>query len=295
MNDIARLKLQDNSKRIESILDRLLSRENFQCKSHNDRLISAMRYAILNGGKKLRSFLLVECAALFEFYDPVVLQIGAAIECIHCYSLIHDDLPSMDDGHIRRGKPTVHIKYDEATAILSGNSLLTYAFEIIFSPKTKLEDKIRCELAFSLSCSSGAKGMLGGQMMDVQDEYPDENNPFIVPEMKTGALMRFACEAGAIIANASQEDKIRLRNFGNNLGIIFQLVDDILDFKSNTHKVDKKSMKNATNKKNCLIKIKGEQWIKQEIDKQTNSAIDILSCYGKKSQPLIEFARFLSS
>ncbi|MBY7649532.1 MAG: polyprenyl synthetase family protein [Candidatus Liberibacter europaeus] len=295
MESVLQLKLQNNSKLIESLLDILLSSESLNYKTNStDILLSAMRYSILNGGKKLRSFLIAECAALFGFNDPVVLRIGAAIECIHCYSLIHDDLPAMDDGHIRRGKPTVHIKYDEATAILAGNSLLTYAFEILFSPDTRLEDRIRSELALSLSRNSGMNGMLGGQIMDLKDEIPDENNIFIIQKMKTGSLMRFACEAGAIIANANQEEKTRLCRVGENLGIIFQLVDDLLDFENDLH-TSKKSTKNATTQKHCLIKLKGKHWIEQEIIQRTKNTIDILNHYGKKAHYLIEVTRFLSS
>ncbi|MBA5723843.1 polyprenyl synthetase family protein [Candidatus Liberibacter sp.] len=295
MSDAFRLKLQENSKRIGSLLDDLLF--NQFCHSGEYRiegLISAIRYATLNGGKRLRSFLVVECAALFGFNGPAVLHVGAAIECVHCYSLIHDDLPAMDDGHIRRGKPTVHIEYDEATAILAGNSLLTYAFEIIFSPEIELKDGIRSDLALLLARSAGLDGMLGGQMLDMQEEFLDETSIFTLLGMKTGALMRFSCEAGAIIAGVGNDERIRLRNFGENLGIIFQLADDLLDLDNCQKNLEKISIKNATSKKNSFVRLKGSDWIKKEITRRTVETLKILECYGQKAQSLRELTNFLS-
>lgn len=291
MNDDLLLKLQENSQKIESLLNDLLSHQSFYL---NDRLRSAIRYAIL-GGKNIRSFLVAECASLFGLSNPTVLRVGAAIECVHCYSLILDDLPSMDNGYIRRGKPTLHLQYDEATAILAGNSLLTYAFEIICSPETQLKDSIRSELTLSLARNAGIQGMLGGQMLDIQNEFLDEKQLLTIQEMKTGSLMRFACEAGAIIAHANQEEKARLRYYGENLGIVFQLVDDLLDFEEDCATIEKKSAKNATTKNNSFVKIKGQEWIKQEIDQYNKKMIKILSSYGKKAQSLIDIMHFVSS
>ncbi|MFV0256548.1 polyprenyl synthetase family protein [Candidatus Liberibacter solanacearum] len=291
MNDDLLLKLQENSQKIESLLNDLLSHQSSYL---NDRLRSAIRYAIL-GGKNIRSFLVAECASLFGLSNPTVLRVGAAIECVHCYSLIHDDLPSMDNGYIRRGKPTLHLQYDEATAILAGNSLLTYAFEIICSPETQLKDSIRSELTLSLARNAGIQGMLGGQMLDIQNECLDEKQLLTIQEMKTGSLMRFACEAGAIIAHTNQEEKARLRYYGENLGIVFQLVDDLLDFKEDCATIEKKSSKNATTKNNSFVKIKGQEWIKQEIDKYNKKMIKILSSHGKKAQSLIDIMHFVSS
>ncbi|MBL0849274.1 MAG: polyprenyl synthetase family protein [Candidatus Liberibacter ctenarytainae] len=290
MEDTIKIKLQEHSRRIEVLLDNLLSHES----SRPKQLLSAMRYAILNGGKKLRSFLVVECSSLFGCYHPIALRIGAAIECVHCYSLIHDDLPAMDNGRIRRGKPTVHLQYDESTAILAGNSLLTYAFEIIFSPEFQLDNKIRSELALSLARNSGLIGMLGGQMLDIQDEPLDENNPFIVQQMKTGALMGFSCAAGAIISQEDQEHRERLDCFGQNLGIIFQLVDDLLDLED-PHKTDKHSINNSTTKKNSFITLKGREWVQQEIDKRIEKTLKLLDNYRTKARSLRDIVHLFSS
>ncbi|MEG8099531.1 polyprenyl synthetase family protein [Candidatus Liberibacter brunswickensis] len=296
MNNTLLSKLQENSARVDNLLDKLLSDTSCHItKQHNDRLLSAIRYA-LHGGKKIRSFLATECYSLFNTdKHSTALRIGAAIECVHCYSLIHDDLPAMDNGYIRRGKPTVHIQYDEVTAILAGNSLLTYAFEIICSPETKLEDSIRSELIISLTRNIGIQGMLGGQMLDIQDKFIDEKHMFMIQEMKTGALMRFACEVGAILAHASEEEKDRLRFFGENLGIIFQLVDDLIDFEDNNSKTKKNSAKNATNKNNSFVKIKGKKWIEEEINRINQRITKVISSYGKKSQFLIEIVNYISS
>ncbi|XCD38615.1 polyprenyl synthetase family protein [Candidatus Liberibacter asiaticus] len=287
-------KLQENSKRIDTILDDLLLQTASHMQTqHNDRLLSAIRYALL-GGKKIRSFLDTECASLFNVNHLTALRVGAAIECIHCYSLIHDDLPSMDNGYIRRGKPTVHIQYDEVTAIIAGNGLLTYAFEIISSPKTQLKDNIRSQLMLSLTHNIGLQGMLGGQMLDIQDEFIDETQVFMIQKMKTGALMCFACESGAIMAHASQNEKERLRCFGENLGIIFQLADDLLDCEEDLQKIEKKSIQSAVTKKNSFVKIKGKKWIKKEIDRRKQQVIEIISPYGEKAQSLIELAHYIS-
>ncbi|AKK20650.1 polyprenyl synthetase family protein [Candidatus Liberibacter africanus] len=294
MNDDLLSKLQKNSTIIDKILDELLLHTSCHMQTqHNDRLLSAIRYALC-GGKKIRAFLVTECASLFKTNYLTALRIGAAIECIHCYSLIHDDLPAMDNGHTRRGKPTVHIQYDEVTAILAGNSLLTYAFEIICSPETQLDDKARSELMLSLTRNIGLQGMIGGQMLDIQDEFIDEKQMFMIQKMKTGKLMGFACEAGAIIANTSQEEKQRLRCFGENLGIIFQLVDDLLDFADDSFKTTKKSSKNATTKNNSCVKIKGKEWVKQEIHRRNKKILEIMDSYKEKSQFLIKLSNYIS-
>ncbi len=179
------------------------------------RLMAAIRHGVLNGGKRLRPFLLMETAALFGADGEAAARVAAALECVHCYSLIHDDLPAMDDDALRRGKPTVHIAYDEAAAILAGDSLLTFAFEIIASDETALPAQTRLALVTALARASGFSGMTGGQALDLEAETakPDEAGIRALQAMKTGALIGFACEAGAIIAGASQDDRQRLRRF----------------------------------------------------------------------------------
>src|SRR5690606_2404919 len=175
----------------------------------------------LNGGKRLRPFLLIESARLFGAQGEAVLRVAAALECVHCYSLIHDDLPAMDDDDLRRGQPTVHRAFDEATAILAGDSLLTYAFDIIADEETGLPAARRIELIRSLARASGVGGMAGGQALDLaaKEEPPSEEGIVRLQAMKTGALIRFACEAGAIIGDTGQAERERLSSFGSAIGL----------------------------------------------------------------------------
>ena len=198
------------------------------------RLMQAVRHGVLNGGKRLRPFLVMESAALFDGNYEASLRVAAALECVHCYSLIHDDLPAMDNDDLRRGQPTVHKAFDEAAAILAGDSLLTFAFDIIADPATELPGKARLDLILALSRASGMGGMAGGQALDLraQTDQPDEAGIIRLQAMKTGALLRFACEAGPIIAGASNEDRQHLAEFGSAIGLAFQLADDLLDHTS---------------------------------------------------------------
>jgi farnesyl diphosphate synthase len=196
------------------------------------QLMAAMRHGSLNGGKRLRPFLVRESAALLGGPAEAALRVGVALECLHCYSLIHDDLPAMDNDDLRRGQPTVHKAFDEATAILAGDGLLTYAFDIVAAPETVLADRLKTELVLSLARAAGPGGMAGGQALDLAAEKspPDEAGITTLQAMKTGALLRFACEAGAIIADApSRRTAERLRAFGDKIGLAFQLADDLLD------------------------------------------------------------------
>jgi farnesyl diphosphate synthase len=189
------------------------------------QLLAAMRHGTLNGGKRLRPFLVRETAAMLGGKAEAALRVGVALECLHCYSLIHDDLPAMDDDDLRRGQPTVHKAFDEATAILAGDALLTYAFDIITAPETDLSDRQKVELVLALSRAAGMGGMVGGQVLDIEAEKsrPDETGIVKLQAMKTGALLRFACEAGAIAAGASETDRQTMRKFGETVGLSFQL------------------------------------------------------------------------
>ena len=188
--------------RVETLLDALLGEHPLSSECvRPQRLVAAMRHGALAGGKRLRPFLLVQSASLFGREDEAVWRIAAALECIHCYSLIHDDLPSMDDDDLRRGRPTVHKAFDEATAILAGDSLLTLAFDIVAGPDTVLSDRSKAELVSMLARAAGVGGMAGGQMLDLRaSEIRTEEEIIRLQVMKTGALIRFACEAGAVAA-----------------------------------------------------------------------------------------------
>jgi farnesyl diphosphate synthase len=261
-----------------------------------ERLRSAMHYASLNGGKRLRPFLVIEAASLLGGDRDAALRVGAALECVHCYSLVHDDLPAMDDDDLRRGKPTVHIAYDEATAILTGDSLLTYAFDIIAAPETKLPDAAKVVLTLALARAAGIGGMAGGQALDLaaEKQAPDEQGVVTLQAMKTGALIRFACEAGAIIAGASPEDRTRLRQFGERIGLAFQLADDILDLTSDAATMGKATGKDAGRSKGTLVALHGMAWAEAKLAEHVREAEALLSPYAGRGTVLTEAARFIA-
>src|SRR3954451_10225262 len=212
-----------------------------------DRLASAMAYALLSGGKRLRPFLVIESAALFEVPRQNALWVAAALECIHCYSLVHDDLPAMDNDDLRRGKPTVHKAYDEATAILAGDALQLLAFDLLGRPETHADPAVRIELVTELAAAAGHSGMAGGQMLDLTAAQRDWSLPEIMrmQAMKTGALFRFACLAGAILGRASDAEKSSLRSYGDAIGLAFQITDDILDVEASAELLGKATRKDG--------------------------------------------------
>src|SRR5919198_2421208 len=223
---------------LEGLLDRLLGSKPVEGEiARPARLIDAMRYASLGGGKRLRPFLVVETASLFQVRRERALMVGAALECVHCYSLAHDDLPAMDNDALRRGQPTVHKAFDEATAILAGDGLLTYAFDILSRPETHPSAAVRIALVSLLARAAGLGGMVGGQMMDLAAEGRFADGPLALDEsevttlqaMKTGALLRFACLAGAILGEAPADRREALDQYGSALGRAFQIADDLLD------------------------------------------------------------------
>lgn len=260
------------------------------------RLIAAMRHGVLNGGKRLRPFLVLESAALFGQYGQAVLRVAAALECIHCYSLVHDDLPAMDDDDLRRGQPTVHKAFDEAAAILAGDSLLTYAFDIIASDETELDATTRIKLVCALTRASGLGGMAGGQALDLMAETrkPDEAGIITLQAMKTGALIRFACEAGAIIAGASQEDRERMAEFGSAIGLAFQLADDLLDVTADAGTMGKATGKDAAAGKATLVSLHGIDWTRQQLSGLVAQAESLLAPFGEDAETLKQAARFIA-
>ena len=241
-------------------------------------LMQAIRHGALGGGKRLRPFLLLESAALFGATGPAPLRVAAALECVHCYSLIHDDLPAMDDDDLRRGQPTVHRAFDEATAILAGDSLLTYAFDIIASDET-----------------AGLGGMAGGQFLDLTAERqtPGEEGILRLQAMKTGALIRFACEAGAIVGQASPADRERLAEFGSAVGLAFQLADDLLDLTSDAATLGKAAGKDAAAGKATLAGLHGIDWTRRQLSGLMDQASDLLRPFGAAGTMLRTAARFV--
>ena len=261
------------------------------------RLAAAMRHGVLNGGKRLRPFLAMESAALFEADGEAAARVAAALECVHCYSLIHDDLPAMDDDDLRRGQPTVHRAYDEATAILAGDALLTLAFDALADEATLLPAERRAALVVALARAAGIGGMAGGQMLDLQaaHERPNEAGIIRLQAMKTGALIRFACEAGAIVAGAPAADRERLGEFGSAIGLAFQLADDLLDLTSDVGTLGKATGKDAAAGKATLAALHGQEWARRQLDGLVAQARALLEPYGERGAMLANAAAFVAS
>ncbi|KQU92538.1 farnesyl-diphosphate synthase [Mesorhizobium sp. Root102] len=261
------------------------------------RLMAAMRHGVLNGGKRLRPFLVMESAALFSADGEAALRVAAALECVHCYSLIHDDLPAMDDDDLRRGQPTVHKAFDVATAILAGDALLTLAFDIIAGEATTLPAERRAALVLALARAAGAGGMVGGQKLDLEAEQapPDEAGIIRLQAMKTGALIRFACEAGALIAGAAAEDRERLAEFGSAIGLAFQLADDLLDLTADASQMGKATGKDAAAGKATLVALHGANWARSQLHGLVEQAHALLEPYGDDAQLLKDAATFVAA
>lgn len=261
-----------------------------------DQLFEAMQYSTLNGGKRVRPFLLVESARLVGAEGAGVRRAAVAMECIHSYSLVHDDLPAMDDDDLRRGKPTTHKKWDEATAILAGDGLLTQAFAILASPKTHEDPKIRIDLVDVLSNAAGPVGMVGGQMLDIAAEHKETSDQEVrtLQAMKTGALLRSSMEMGAVIAGASDEDRKRLTEFGAVIGLTFQLADDLLDATADSETMGKATGKDAEQGKATLVSIHGIEKVRELLGIEVAKAEALLEPYGEKAETLKDAARFIA-
>ena len=262
-----------------------------------ERLFAAMRHGVFNGGKRLRPFLVLESAALFDADGDAALRVAAALECVHCYSLIHDDLPAMDDDDLRRGQPTVHRAYDEATAILAGDSLLTLAFDIMAGGETELPAERKAELVLALARAAGAGGMAGGQALDIEaaTSDPDEAGIIRLQAMKTGALIRFACAAGPVIAGAAAADRERLAEFGSGIGLAFQLADDLLDVTADAATMGKATGKDDAAGKATLVSLHGVDWARRQLAGLVAQAHDLLEPYGERAAMLRAAARFVAS
>ncbi|KJS09298.1 MAG: farnesyl-diphosphate synthase [Hoeflea sp. BRH_c9] len=260
-------------------------------------LISAMRHGVLNGGKRLRPFLVMETANLLGAPKDAASRVAAALECIHCYSLIHDDLPSMDDDDLRRGQPTVHIAFDEATAILAGDALLTLAFDILSAPETRLPAEIKVSLINQMARAAGIGGMVGGQSLDLhaERETPDEAAILRLQAMKTGALLRYACAAGAIAAGADNKTLARMSRFGEIIGLAFQLADDLLDVTSDAATLGKATGKDAGRGKATLVSLHGNEAVRLRLDELVEEAALLLDPFGAAAGPLKQAAGFIAS
>ncbi|TWC01222.1 farnesyl-diphosphate synthase [Bradyrhizobium macuxiense] len=262
------------------------------------RLIEAMRYSSLGGGKRLRPFLVVESAAVFGIPRESALLVGAALECIHCYSLIHDDLPAMDNSDLRRGRPTLHKAYDDATAILAGDALLTIAFDIITRDAIHRDAQVRLLLTRALARASGVGGMAGGQILDLAGEgrFGDREPVDVarLQQMKTGALLRFGCIAGAILGQASQKEYQALDDYGKALGEAFQIADDLLDVEGDAAALGKPAGADAALGKTTFVTQLGIDGAKQRVRDLLARADAALSVFGDRGDVLRAAARFVA-
>lgn len=290
----------------ESTLAALLSAEPLPTEYVRPaRLLAAMRHAALGGGKRLRPFLVVETAALFGVRETQSIYTGAAFELLHCYSLVHDDLPAMDDDDTRRGKPTVHIEFDEATAILAGDALQTLAFEVLSRQITHADPAIRSALVQCLARASGIGGMAGGQMLDLEAEgrFAQNGQPPALAiadverlqRMKTGALLIGCCQAGAIIGGAEAEAKSAVERYGRAIGFAFQLADDLLDFEGDAAAVGKAVGKDAAKNKGTFVSMMGPRSAKRKLEELIDDAKWALRPFGTRAEWLVACADFIAT
>ena len=276
---------------VERVLDDLLS-ENDRPEA---RLMDAMRYGTLGGGKRIRPFMVLSSAQLFNVAETCALRVAAAVEMVHCYSLVHDDLPAMDDDELRRGQPTCHVAFDEATAILAGDALLTRAFEVLADTATHSDPSVRCDLVVELSRAIGADGMVGGQMLDLVAEHHALEMPEVtrLQRMKTGMLIAFACESGAILGKAAKPVRHALHAYAHDLGLAFQIADDLLDVEGDEKEVGKKTGKDQEAGKATFVSLMGVERARGQARMLTDQAIQHLDLFAEKADPLRDLARFV--
>ncbi len=259
-----------------------------------ERLFAGMRHAVIGGGKRMRPLLVVAACDLFHVDRERALRVAVAIECVHCYSLIHDDLPCMDDDDLRRGKPTVHKAFDEATAVLAGDSLHALAFEILADPATHGDPAARAELVLELARASGPSGMAGGQMMDIAATERDFDLTATtrLQQLKTGALIGFCLEAGAIMARIPEQGRTPLRGYARDLGLAFQIADDLLDVEGSSDKTGKAVGKDAAAGKATFVSLLGVERARTQAAMLIDQAIDHLHGFGAEADLLRAIARF---
>jgi len=283
--------MSDTASAVADALERILPKSDFP----ESKLFEAMRYGALNGGKRLRPFLVISSARIFGVSDECALRAAAAVECVHCYSLVHDDLPAMDNSDLRRGNPTVHKKYDEATAILAGDALLTIAFEILTDPRTHEDPQVRCKLVTALAKASGVHGMVGGQMLDLIAETTQLDIGAItrLQRMKTGELIAVSTETGAILGKASQQHHNALRAYAHDLGLAFQIIDDLLDAEGTEAETGKPVGRDEQAGKATFVTILGPERARSQAKLLSEQAIQHLSVFDGRAKHLEDVARFV--
>ncbi len=290
MSDLE-LNLKNAQKEVDKTIKSLLP----SGKGLEKKLFEAINYSILSSGKRIRPYLVIQSSKLFDVDQKNALRVASSIEMIHAYSLIHDDLPSMDNDFLRRGLPTTHRKYNEATAILAGDSLLTLSFEILSDNLTHNDSKIRCELIYELARAAGANGMVAGQMMDLEAENKKLSIGVItrIQRLKTGALIAFSCNAGAILGRAEKKYKFALQGYAHDIGLAYQIRDDLLDVTSTTKKLGKKVNKDKKIGKKNFVSILGKERAKKQLEILGNQAIEHLEVFDSRADMLREIARFI--
>jgi farnesyl diphosphate synthase len=283
--------LAENAKAVSRVLDDLLPKGE----GPESRVVEAMRYATLGGGKRIRPFLVTASAGLFNVDRASALRAAAAVEMVHCYSLVHDDLPAMDDDALRRGKPTCHVKFDEATAILAGDALMSKAFEVMADDRTHSDPTVRAELVLALAKASGAQGMVGGQMLDLYAEDHALNVPEItrLQRMKTGALIAVSCETGAIMGKASNGARMALHAYAHDVGLAFQIADDLLDVEGDEREMGKKAGKDAAAGKATFVSLLGADRAREQARMLAAQAAEHLEIFAEKGKLLKDLAHYV--
>ncbi|WP_109797825.1 MULTISPECIES: polyprenyl synthetase family protein [Novosphingobium] len=260
-----------------------------------DRLVEAMRYATIGGGKRVRPLLVCATAGMFGVAREAAVRVGTAIEAIHVYSLIHDDLPCMDNDALRHGKPTVHLAFDEAAAVLAGDALHDFAFEVLSDPATSGDPFTRIELIRTLATASGMNGMCGGQMMDIVAETSSFDLPTVtrLQQLKTGALLSASVEMGAILGRVPPEGRTHLRGYARDIGLAFQIADDLLDAEGDEAAAGKALRKDERQGKETFLSLLGADRAREQARLLVDQAIQHLSSYGPEADLLRELARFI--
>ena len=284
-------RLAEAARRVEAALDALLPVGD----GPEHQLFDAMRYATLNGGKRLRPYLSLTVADLFGAAGERAFRVAAAVEMLHCYSLVHDDLPAMDDDDLRRGRPTCHVAFDEATAILAGDALLTLAFDVLADPLTHDDAAVRVDLVRGLSSAAGAHGMVAGQMVDLAVEHRDVEVATIerLQALKTGALITFSAESGAILGQAGQSERAAVGAYGRDVGFAFQIIDDLLDAEGDEKAMGKAVGKDAQAGKATLVAVIGPEAARARAEALCCRAIENLAGFGQSADLLRDVARFV--